>query len=167
MKKTIYIIIVILLNSNTPIFSQSFFFQQNITSSSDDAEEKFDGSYVTTTSSDIEMMYDSWNSQGMQTVGLRFDNVVVPSNATIINAYIQFTADASNSSSVFITIKGENNVNSPTFSNTPNNISGRFTTDTSVVWNPSSWSNNSAGTNERTPDLSSIVTEIITFFNFI
>ena len=162
MKKTIYIIIVILLNSNSPIFSQSFFFQQNITSSSDDAEEKFDGSYVTTTSSDIEMMYDSWNSQGMQTVGLRFDNVVVPSNATIINAYIQFTADASNSSSVFITIKGENNANSPTFSNTPNNISGRFTTDTSVVWNPSSWSNNSAGTNERTPDLSSIVTEIIT-----
>ena len=87
-----------------------------------DAEEKFNGSYVTTSSSDIEMMYDTWNSQGIQTVGLRFDNVVVPSNATIINAYIQFTADASNSSSVSMTIKGENIANSPTFSNTPNNI---------------------------------------------
>jgi len=162
MKKIIYIIIVILLSSSAPIFSQSFFFQQNINSSSDDAEEKFNGSYVTTSSSDIEMMYDSWNSQGIQTVGLRFDNVVVPSNATIINAYIQFTADASNSSSVSLTIKGENIANSPTFSNTPNNISGRFTTDTSVIWNPSSWTNNTAGSNERTPDLSSIVKEVIT-----
>ena len=87
-------------------YNQTFTFQQSILSSTDDAEEKFDGSYITTSSSDLEMMYDSWNSQGIQTVGLRFDNITIPANATIANAYIQFTADGSSSGNVAITIKG-------------------------------------------------------------
>ena len=59
------------------IYSQTFTFQQSIISSTDDAEEKYDGSYITTSSSDLEMMYDSWNSQGLQTVGLRFSNITI------------------------------------------------------------------------------------------
>lgn len=162
MKKLNFIILIILCLNGLKGFSQTFTFQQQILSSSDDAEEKFDGSYVTTSSSDIEMMYDSWNSQGLQTAGLRFDNIVIPANATIVDAYIQFTADASTSGSMSITIKGENVTNSATFSNVTNNISSRATTSSSVLWNPLAWTNNLAGTNERTPDLSAIVSEIMT-----
>ena len=83
-------------------------------------------------------------------------------NKNIVDAYIQFTADASTSGSMSITIKGENVTNSATFSNVTNNISSRATTSSSVLWNPLAWTNNLAGTNERTPDLSAIVSEIMT-----
>lgn len=162
MKKLNFFLLVILSLSALKVSSQSFFFQQNILSSSDDAEEKFDGSYVTTSNSDIEMMYDSWNSQGLQTVGLRFDNVVIPANVTIIDAYIQFTADASTSGSMTVTIVGEDIANSSTFANTANNISGRITTSSSVLWNPLAWTNNLSGLNEKTPDLTTIVSEVMT-----
>ena len=144
------------------IYSQTFTFQQSISSSTDDAEEKYDGSYITTSSSDLEMMYDSWNSQGLQTVGLRFSNITIPSNAIIVNAYIQFTADGSSSGNIDITIKGENNAYSSTFSNTSNNISNRNTTASNVVWTPSSsWIDNASGFGQSTPDLSTIVSEVI------
>ncbi|MCJ8288838.1 MAG: metallophosphoesterase [Crocinitomicaceae bacterium] len=138
-------------------------FEQYIQSSADDAEEKFDGSYVTTSSSDLEMMYDSWNSQGLQTIGLRFDNIAIPANSLITNAYIQFTADGSSSGNITMTIQGEDISNSLTFSNSTNNVSGRTSTAANVIWSSiPTWSNNQAGTAQRTPDLSSIVTEIIT-----
>ena len=161
MKKLSLLLLILLSINGLKVSSQSLFFQQNILSSSDDAEEKFDGSSVTTSSSDIELMYDTWNSQGLQTAGLRFDNIVVPSNATIVDAYIQFTADKTNSGSMTITFKGEDVANSTTFANTTNNISGRATTSSSVVWSPPAWTNNQSGTNEKSPDLSTIVSEVI------
>ena len=137
-------------------------FDRQIQSSSDDAEEKFDGSNVTTTSSDIEMVYDSWNSQGLQTLGLRFDNITIPANSLITNAYIQFTADESTSGNVTLTIKGEDVANSSTFSASSNNISNRPTTTASVVWSSiPSWADNQAGVAQRSPDLSTIVTEVM------
>jgi hypothetical protein len=138
-------------------------FERQILTSTDDAEEKFNGSYVTTTSSDIEMVYDSWNSQGLQKLGFRFDNITIPSNATITNAYIQFTADGASSGSVTMTIKGENIANSTTFSNSANNISNRTLTSSSVIWSSiPSWSDLQATSGQRTPNLSSIVSEIMT-----
>jgi len=100
MRSTNFFGLITLLLSTLFINSQTFTFQQSIISSTDDAEEKYDGSYITTSSSDLEMMYDSWNSQGLQTVGLRFSNITIPINATIVNAYIQFTADGSSSGNI-------------------------------------------------------------------
>ena len=162
MKKLKLLLLILLSLNGLQVSSQSFFFQQNIQSSSDDAEEKFDGSYVNVTSSDIEMVYDTWNSQGIQTVGLRFDNITIPSNATILDAYIQFTSDKTNSGNMTITLKGEDIANSPTFVNSTNNISGRSTTSSSVSWSPLAWTNNLSGNNEKTPDLSTIVSEVMT-----
>ena len=162
MRSTKFFGLITLLLSTLFIHSQTFTFQQSIISSTDDAEEKYDGSYITTSSSDLEMMYDSWNSQGLQTVGLRFSNITIPTNATIVNAYIQFTADGSSSGNIDITIKGEDIAYSSTFSNTPNNISNRNTTASNVVWTPSSsWIDNASGLGQRTPDLSTIVSEVI------
>jgi len=141
-------------------FCQSI--EQRIQSSSDDAEEKYDGSYVTTSSSDIEMVYDSWNDQGLQTIGLRFDDIKIPANSVVSNAYIQFTADGASSGDVTLTIKGEDIAKSPSFSGNSNNLSSRKTTTASVQWKPTtSWTNNQSGEDQRTPDLTSIVSEII------
>ncbi len=138
-------------------------FQQRIQQSTDDAEEKFDGSNITTTSSDIELVYDSWNNQGLQTIGLRFNNVTIPANATITNAYIQFTADGSTAGVHTLKIKGEKVANSVTFSNTANNISSRTTTTAEVNWSAlPAWTDNQAGAAQQTPDLSAVVAEVIT-----
>lgn len=137
-------------------------FEQYIQSSSDDAEEKFDASYITTSSSDIELVYDSWNSQGLQTIGLRFADINIPANSLIDTAYIQFTADGSYSGDLSITIKGESSINSLAFSNIDSNISSRNTTLAEVNWELTEpWANNESGINQRTPDLSDIVSEIL------
>jgi len=155
----IYFILVFLFFSKN-VFSQTF--ERQILTSTDDAEEKFDGSDVLTSSSDLELMYDSFNDQGLQTIGLRFDDITIPSNATISNAYIQFTADGNNSGNLSITIKGEDVVNSSTFSDNNNNISSRVMTTSSVVWNNiPSWVDDASGLDQRTPNVSTIISEII------
>ena len=123
-KISIYFILIFSFLSVT-VSSQTF--ERQILTSTDDAEEKFDGSDVLTSSSDLELMYDDFNDQGLQTIGLRFDNITIPTDATILNAYIQFTADGNNSGDITITIKGEDVANSSSFSDTNNNISNRVT----------------------------------------
>jgi hypothetical protein len=153
-------LLVLLMIISPSALTQTF--QQYIQASDDDAEEKYDGSYVTTTSSDIELVYDTWNDQELQTIGLRFDNVTIPANSLITNAYIQFTADGSYSGNVVMNIWGEDVANSTAFANTINNISNRTTTSASVTWSSvPSWTDGQSSTNQRTPDLSSIVTEVI------
>lgn len=157
-KVSVYFIIAFFLSA--PVFSQTF--ERQILSSADDAEEKFDGSDVLTSSSDLEMMYDTFNDQGLQTIGLRFDDITIPSNATISNAYIQFTADGNNSGNLTITIKGEDVANSSSFTDTNNNISSRAKTASSAVWNNiPSWVDDASGLDQRTPDISTIISEII------
>jgi len=163
MKKIKLFLLVILSINGFIASSQTFTFQQHINASSNDAEEKFDGSYVTINSSDLEMMYDSWNNQGLQKIGLRFDNITIPSNAIISNAYIQFTADGSNSGNMSMTIKGEDVANSPVFLSGTNNISNRVTTTSNVIWDPiPAWIDDASGIAQNTPDLTLIVNEIMT-----
>lgn len=136
--------------------------EQSIQSSADDAEEKYDGSYITTSSSDIEMVYDDWNDQGLQIIGLRFSNIKIPANSKISKAYLQFTADGAGAGDINMTIKGEAAANASAFSNFSNNISNRSTTTSSVQWTPTtSWADNQSEEDQRTPDLSAIVSEII------
>lgn len=161
MKKKAFLFSFIFSLNGLIVSSQTF--ERQIVIGTDDAEEKFDGSFVTTSSSDIEMVYDSWNSQGLQILGFRFDNIAIPSNSTITNAYIQFTATGSSSGNMTMTIKGEDIANSATFANSVNNISNRITTSVNVIWNSiPSWADLQVSAGQKTSDLSSIVSEIIT-----
>lgn len=160
MKGLCFLLCTILLVSLKWVSAQKI--EQSIQASSDDAEEKFDGSYVTTSSSDMEMVYDSWNDQGLQKLGLRFRDMKIPVNSIISKAYIQFTADGASSGNVTMTIKGESAANSAQFINASNNISNRAVTTEEVEWTPTAiWADNQAGLQQQTPDLSSIVSEII------
>ncbi|MBD2355861.1 carboxypeptidase regulatory-like domain-containing protein [Tolypothrix sp. FACHB-123] len=127
-----------------------------INASSDDAEQK--GTSVDIDSSDLELVNDGSN----QTVGLRFNNIIVPKGVIITNAYIQFKADETSTDATNLLIQGEATDNATTFTTVSNNISSRSRTSASVAWNPADWSVvGAAGTNQRTSNIAAIVQEII------
>ncbi|MEN0047155.1 MAG: LamG-like jellyroll fold domain-containing protein [Bacteroidota bacterium] len=130
----------------------------NIVSSSGDVEERPDGS-SSSTSSDLELVRDGVD----QTVGLRYTNVQIPANATITRAYIQFTVDESDSEPTSLVLAGEASSNSAPFSAAPFTVSSRSLTSSRVAWdNIPAWSTaGEAGTSQRTPDLSTIVQEVV------
>jgi hypothetical protein len=130
-----------------------------VTQGSDDAEEyKSDGSmYIG--SSDLELAYEDGTTP--QWIGMRFQNITVPQGSGIANAYVQFTADNTNSEGTNLTIYGQDVSTAPTFENTNSNISGRDRTSTTVNWEPAAWTGGERGVNQRTSDISSIIREIV------
>ena len=110
-------------------------------------------------SSDLELVYDTWSNQNSQEVGMRFLNVTIAQGKEIKNAYIRFTADETSSSSVTVTIHGEDIDDAAQFGSSSNNISSRTKTSASVDWTPDAWS--STGATHDSPDLTTIAQEII------
>lgn len=148
---------------STAIFAQQTFeFKKQIITGTDDAEERQTGGTIDITSSDIELVFDG-STVGNQTVGLRFTGIDIPKDATIVSAYIQFWVDEIQTATTNLTIRGEANDNSPTFSAAAFNISTRTKTTASVAWsNLPLWPTlNAAGPDQRTPDISSVVKEIM------
>lgn len=136
-------------------------FSTDVDTSSDDAEEDVASGSVSTSSSDLEMVYDG----GDQIVGVRFHNVEIPESATIVRAYIQFSTDerVSSQPTTNLTIHGELSANSSTFTTATNDISSRTTTSNSTPWSDlEAWGSlNNVGYYQRTPDLSDEMNEIM------
>jgi hypothetical protein len=123
----------------------------------DDMEEMGDG-VIDYNSSDLELVDERSN----QTIGLRFTGLNIPPRAAIKSAYIQFTVDEVSTGTCVLSIKGHDADNSPQFSTAFKDVSGRLTTSAEVNWEPPDWPTvGAAGTNQRTPDLISIVQEIV------
>jgi len=126
-----------------------------IKASTDDAEEKNDNT-MELDSSDLDMMQIS---SPHQAVGLRYNGVNIPQGATITNAYVEFTADESNSEATNLTISGEKIGNAPTFTSADQDITSRSKTTAQVAWdNVPAWTK---GEDHQTPDIKSIVQEIV------
>ena len=137
-----------------------------VTMSSDDAEEYHSSwsdcpkHHVDLGSSDLELIWDGLT----QTVGMRFISVMVPKNAIIKKAYIQFQCDDPSSKETSLVISGELTGNSETFQSIPKNISKRKTTKQVVVWEPPAWTHDQVqrpGPEQRTPDISKLIQEIV------
>ncbi len=134
----------------------------------DDAEEGMINGKLTITSSDLELgEYDTWTQdgieQGLQTIGVKFNNIDIPPGSTILAASIQFTADNTGSDPVQLTVYGE-------YSSTPESysedifyhITTRPRTLANTVWDIPPWENTGlAGPDQATPDLAAIVQEIL------
>ncbi len=131
---------------------------QAVDKGSDDVEEKADGD-MSLLSGDLEMATDGTN----QIVGVRFIGLDIPPGSTINNAYIQFTADdIQNINPCHLTIFGEDSDNAVTFLNNDFDLSNRPKTAASVNWSPPNWTTKGdAGPAQQTPDLGSIVQEIV------
>lgn len=100
-------------------------------------------------------------------VGLRFTNVTIPKFATNIqSAYIQFTVKGTgkNFDPCSLTIQAENSANSAAFTDNSQSLSSRTLANGAISWNVSgtSWNTaGSAGTDQRTPDLKTLIQPII------
>ncbi len=149
-------------------------FQEDIQRTNDDAEQRGTtvdrGDGGNPNSSDHELVYDG----GFQYVGLRW-SLDVEQGADIDSAYIEFHADESSSiASPTILIGAEKTLNAGEFIESSNNISNRWdgTTNTvttaTVGWNNiAQWSTGSPTTGTTTPDLKTIVKEIVDDQNWV
>ena len=138
-----------------PSQSETFTREYRVSTGSDDATEITSGEYigdVSTGSSDLDL------EEG-EMVGVRFQGIQIPPGAVITNAYIVFTAEDPDSGSWILTITGQASDNAATFTSSDYNISSRPETVEAVTWSDStSWSD---GSTYATPDLKSIVAEIV------
>jgi hypothetical protein len=130
-----------------------------INNSSDDAEENATTGAMSLTNDDLEL---GNNGATVQFVGMRWRNVTIPRDATILSAHIQFRVDETNFDETFVNFTGQLHENAPVFASTAFNISTRIPTLESVEWEPFEWGTvGQEGFDQRTPDLTAIVQEII------
>jgi hypothetical protein len=126
--------------------------ETRIAASADDADESSTGS-VKLTSGSLGM--------GSKTAGLRFP-LVVPQGATIVRAYVQFRVQERDSGTTTLTIEGEASDNALPFTTKSSNITSRARTLTAVPWAVPTWPTTAvAGLDQRTPDLSTILQEVV------
>lgn len=109
---------------------------------------------------DMEMSYDGSN-RGHQWTGLRFRGVTTPKDASINQAYIQFTTDETKQSgAVQLRIRGVAQDNPGTWSGNYA-VSGSAKTSASITWTPPNWNSvGNSGANERV-DVTAIVQELV------
>ena len=128
-----------------------------VISSADDAEEDFSGGSMNLTSSDLELGADGGVNQW---VGMRFNNISIPRNATILNAYVEFEVDETGSEPTSVLIQGQASDNALAFTTSTSNLSSRARTTAQVPWNNiPAWTVIDA--KWQTPDISSIIQEIV------
>jgi hypothetical protein len=129
----------------------------SIAASSDDAEEDLStGDIDATSSSDLELIFDSGTCNCDQEVGLRFQGVAIPQGATITNAYIEFTADETDAGATNLNFFGQAVDNALTFSDGAgtSDITNRTKTGASVAWNNvPAWT---AGEKHQSPNLADV-----------
>lgn len=138
-----------------------------VSASDDDAEEGDDGAGgMDIDSSDLEIVEDTVGTP--QTLGIRLTDVRIPAGAEILSAYLQFAVDEGdkNADPFAVTIWGEAAGTPAAYSATPFDISNRAKTTASVSWQGiPPWTVEEedlpGGENQRTPDLTNIVQEIV------
>ncbi|MBT8249915.1 MAG: metallophosphoesterase, partial [Acidimicrobiia bacterium] len=111
------------------------------------------------TSSDLELTEDG--SRGEQQIGLRFTDIAIPPGARIDEATLQFQADESTTIQTSLIISGDDTDDALTFTGTNSDISSRPRTTAQIVWTPPTWTVGDAGVDQRSPDLSAVVQELI------
>ena len=127
-----------------------------IVASSDDAEEFANGtSYLI--SGDLELIHDASD----QTVGMRWPAITIPPGATITAAWLQFAAREAHSVATNLTIRAQAADNTTAFSQNVLDLSLRPLTTAAMSWAPGAWAVGEAGANQRTPDISALLQEVI------
>jgi hypothetical protein len=97
-----------------------------------------------------------------QAVGLRFRNLGLPQGATILGARVQFSSDEIDTGSADLVIEGQASDDAATFERVDGNVTDRPRTSASVFWDPPAWTSSKAsGADQRTPELTAIVQEIV------
>lgn len=135
-------------------------FSRRISSGNNDGKQDLLSGAVNLSSQNLEMIEESPGV--IQIIALRFTNITIPQGSTISSASIQFTAGDVNNTLTNLAINAEDIDDSPELMAQDFNLSLRNPTDALVFWSPESWDAvGDAGDDQKTPDLSSIIQEII------
>ena len=129
-----------------------------VSSGDDDVEERASDGVLDFSSTDIELGEDG-GFNGVQTVGLLFRSVAVPQGATIDVAYLEFTADETDSGVTDVVIRAQDADNAASFAAVVNDVTDRPTTGTSIPWSIPVW--DTIGAAHQSPDLGAIVEPIV------
>ncbi len=98
----------------------------------------------------------------LQLVGLRFTNVILPSDAIVRGAWVQFTTKKATDDAAMVTVRGEATPEPGFFRRVHGDLSGRPMTAATVDWTVVPWiAVGDAGDAQRTPDLSPIIQELL------
>ncbi|MDX9883537.1 MAG: hypothetical protein RBS73_15870 [Prolixibacteraceae bacterium] len=145
------------------LFFFSLLHAQNyqINSPDDDAEESAGYTTVTLNSPVIDLTADPTNPRNMkQMVGLRFTNVQLQKGEALSNCYLAFHVDQPANKVSMLAISGEKSGNAQPFQAINRNLSSRTKTIARINWNTvEPWTQ--AGAVMKSPDISKILTEII------
>ena len=136
-----------------------------VASGLDDSEEHLtEANAIDITSSDLELGEEGGGGD-TQEIGIRFLNVAVSAGSVINGATIQFTVDEADDEPTSLLIYGELSADAAEFTTTAGDITSRTKTTAVVEWNDIPvWDDasiGSAGPDQRTPNLASIVQEIV------
>jgi PKD repeat protein len=126
-----------------------------IAANSDDAQEH-DG----TMAIGEDFLYIGYSAD--MKAGFRFTDVQLPSSAIVSRAYIQFSSTSGRADPASAIIRAQKAADAATFSSAQGDISARSMTSASVEWEIAEWTYNGNTDAERTPDISSIIQEVIT-----
>jgi hypothetical protein len=132
--------------------------ESRVGASEDDAEEKSDGS-ISLTSVDLDM--HQYDPEPHRAVGLRFTGVQIPVGIEVLDAWIQFEADATDSAPTTLTLKAEASADAAPFSTAADDITTRPTTFATAFWNVDPWQDETSGPETRSPSLASLVQEVV------
>ncbi|MFH2048881.1 MAG: carboxypeptidase-like regulatory domain-containing protein [bacterium] len=163
---TLAVLLLVLFGVQCLSIAEANPFIAQVANSYDDAEETASGN-IYRTNTKLQLVYDSayddyewFKRRGNQTVGLRFTDINIPKNATITNAYLEFTANGSSSGTTNLTITVQEADDPPTFSTSDNDISSRISSDpTAISWSiVESWSD---GETKKSPDISELVQSLV------
>ncbi|WP_343328850.1 cadherin-like domain-containing protein [Polaribacter staleyi] len=129
---------------------------KRVSQSSDDVEEDSAGGTPLLTSTSLDL---GTFSETARTVGMRFTNMDIPKGAIITNAYIEFTAEASNSGSTNLVFSADAVDNAPTFTTATNNTTSRTKTTVTVPWTSvPAWTDNST---YNSPNIKDVIKKIV------
>ena len=143
-----------------PAPARSAWIDVQVSADSDDAEERVSSGNMNLGSSDLELVDEGGSAGNRQLVGMRFLNVEVANGATILEAYLEFETDETDSGASSLTIRGQDADNPGTFTGGNSNISNRTTTTASTNWNNlPAW--NTTSEHHISPDISAVVQEIV------
>jgi type IV pilus assembly protein PilY1 len=142
--------------STVPTTSSCHQIVRRVNQGSDDAEERATGTGGMTLTGSVQLIRSGSQNQ---IVGVRFQNIKIPSGATITSAALEFEVDSTNTASTSLTIKGEASGNPTTFLDSDANISSRSTTTASVAW--SNLPNLAVNQKLVAPDIKTIVQELV------
>jgi hypothetical protein len=129
---------------------------------SDDVEQKLSGG-LAKSSGDLDMMTDG--ATVLAAIGLRFTNVQLPKNAAITSAYVTFFEDEAHNDPTALTIQGQRLANASAFS-TKSSVTSPARTSARATWNPVPAWTLPLRSPYQTPNLGSIVQEIIALQNW-